>query len=232
MKSVGTAFCIPDINEDGWKFVSIMVVFTIIFSLIWLPLGALFFVLDFLCFMSFRNPNRVTPVLSSAIVAPVDGKIIAICKEKGPNCIGLQNKTFHKIRIYSGLCSTHICRMPIKAKIGNIFYDCGKIFSGSFNVNNIENERFVFSFRHSEGFDFALQQTSVLCSKRIICNIKKGREYLAGQRIGSIRFGGYVDIFLPEKVCPSVCVGQTMIAGETIIADIKSDAPRLEGEIR
>ena len=62
--------------------------------------------------------------------------------------------------------------------------------------------------------------------------LKKGDEYLTGQRIGSIRFGGYVDIFLPEKVCPQVCVGQTVIAGETVIADIKSDAPRLEGEIR
>lgn len=231
MKSVNTAY-IPDINEDGWKFVSVMVVLTIIFSLIWLPLGGIFFALDFLCFLSFRNPNRVTPVLSSVVVAPADGKIIAICKEKGPDCVGLQNKTFHKIRIYSGLCNAHINRMPIKAKIGNIFYDSGKNFSGSFDVNNIENEKVVFAFKHNEGFDFALQQTAVLCSKRIICDAKKGQEYLTGQRIGSIRFGGYIDVFLPEKVCPLVCVGQTMIAGETIIADIKSDAPRLEGEVR
>ena len=232
MKSVNTAFCIPDINEDGWKFVSVMVLLTIIFALIWLPLGAVFFVLDVFCFLSFRNPERVTPVLSSVVVAPADGKIVAISKEKGPDCIGLQNKTFHKIRIYSGLCDTHIIRMPIKAKVGNVFYDSGKNYSGSFDVNNMGNEKYVFAFKHSEGLDFVLQQIAVLCNKRIVNKIKKGDEYLAGQRIGSVRFGGYIDIFLPEKACPLVCVGQTMIAGETIIADIKSDAPRLEGEIR
>ncbi|MBQ4400508.1 MAG: hypothetical protein II830_04360, partial [Alphaproteobacteria bacterium] len=145
MKSVNTAFCIPDINEDGWKFVSVMVLLTIIFALIWLPLGAVFFVLDVFCFLSFRNPERVTPVLSSVVVAPADGKIVAISKEKGPDCIGLQSKTFHKIRIYSGLCDTHIIRMPIKAKVGNVFYDSGKKYSGSFDVNNMGNEKYVFA---------------------------------------------------------------------------------------
>lgn len=232
MKSVNTAFCIPEINEDGWKFISIMVVLTIIFALVWLPLGILFFVLDILCFLSFKNPDRVSPVLSGAVLAPADGKVVAISKEKGPDCVGLQNKTFHKISIFSSVSDVHVVRMPIKARIGNIFYDCGKGFSGSFDVNNLSNEKMVFSFKHSEGLEFALQQVAVLCSKRIVSKIKKGEEYLAGQRMGSVRFGGYIDVFLPEKVCPQVCVGQTMIAGETIIADIKSDAPRLEGEIR
>ena len=232
MKSVNTAFHIPDIDDDGWKFVSVMAVLTVVMALIWLPLGVAFLLLDIWCFLSFRNPDRVTPILSSVVVAPADGTIVAIIKEKGPDCLGLQNKKFHKIRIYSGWSDVHINRMPIKAKVGNVFYDCGKKFSGSFDVNNIGNEKFAAALKHSDGYDFALQQTAVLCSKRTVNKLKKGDEYLTGQRIGSIRFGGYVDIFLPEKVCPQVCVGQTVIAGETVIADIKSDAPRLEGEIR
>lgn len=232
MKSVNTAFQIPDINEDGWKFVSVLMVLAVLTALIWLPLGLVFLLLNVWCFLSFRNPNRITPVLSGAVVAPADGVIIAISKENGPDCVGLQNKNFHKIRIYSNPFAVHVNRMPIKSKISNIFYDCGKNFSGSFKVDNIGNENFVVAFRHSEGYDFALRQIAVLCSRRIVNKIKKGEEYLAGQRIGSIRFGGYVDVFLPEKVCPLVCVGQTLIAGETVIADIKSDAPRIEGEIR
>lgn len=232
MKAVNTAFHIPDIDEDGWKFVSVMAVLTVILALIWLPLGMAFLVLDIWCFLSFRNPERVTPVLSSALVAPIDGVVIGINKEKGPDCVGLQNKSFYKIRIHSNLFCTHINRMPIKAKIGNVFYDCGKKLSASLRADNISNERYVFSFRHSEGYDFAIRQTALLCNNRIVNHLKRGEEYLAGQRIGSIRFGGYIDIFLPEKICLLACVGQTMIAGETIIADIKSEAPRIEGEIR
>ncbi|MBR1600759.1 MAG: phosphatidylserine decarboxylase [Alphaproteobacteria bacterium] len=232
MKSVNTTFHIPDIDDDGWKFVSVMAIITVVAALIWLPLGIVFLLLDIWCFLCFRNPDRVTPVLSSLVVAPADGTVVSISKEKGPDCIGLQNKKFHKIRIYSGCFDVHINRMPIKAKVGSVFYDCGKNFSGSFEVNNIGNETFAAVLKHSEGFDFALKQTAVLCSKRIVSKLEKGNECLTGQRIGLIRFGGYVDVFLPEKVCPQVCVGQTMVAGETVIADIKSDAPRLEGEIR
>ena len=77
-----------------------------------------------------------------------------------------------------------------------------------------------------------LQQTALFCSKRIVSYLKKGDEFAAGQRFGFIRFGGYVDLYLPEKIEPQVCIGQYLIGGETIVADIKSDAPRIEGEIR
>ena len=90
----------------------------------------------------------------------------------------------------------------------------------------------LFSLRGSESVDFVLQQTAVLCNKRIITKIKTGDEFKAGNKFGFIRFGGYTDLFLPDKVQPLVCVGQKIIAGETIMADINSDAPRMEGEVR
>ena len=98
--------------------------------------------------------------------------------------------------------------------------------------NNIGNERLIFSLRSGDGFDFILQMSAVFCNKRIITKIASGNEFKAGNRFGFIRFGGYTDIYLPDKIEPLVCVGQKMIAGETIIADIASDAPRMEGEIR
>ena len=235
MKSVDTSlhhYFFPNINEDGWKFISVMAAISLILALLWLPLGCVAFLITIGCFYCFRDPVRVTPVLSGAVIAPADGVVVSINKEKGPDALGLQNKKFSRVCIFSSFFDANITRAPIKSKINNIFYDCGKKFTGSFNKTDIGNERLLFSLRHSEGFDFVIQQTAVFCSKRICSKLKKGDEFIAGQRFGFIRFGGYTDIFLPETVEPQICVGQKMIAGETIIADIKSDAPRIEGEIR
>lgn len=235
MKSVDTSFhqyFFPNINDDGWKFVSAMAAVSLILALIWLPLGGISFLLTIWCFYCFRDPVRITPVLSGAIIAPADGHIVAINKENGPDALGLQNKKFTRVSIYSSLFDVHINRIPIKSKVNKLFYDCGKNYTGTTDKNFIGNEKMLVSLKQSEGFEFVLQQTAVFCNKRIVYNLKKGDEFNAGQRFGFIRFGGYVDIFLPEKVEPQVCVGQIMIGGETIIADIKSDAPRIEGEIR
>jgi len=235
MKSVDTSllhYLLPNINEDGWKFVSVMAIISVILALVWLPLGCISFFITIWCFYCFRDPVRVTPILSGAVIAPADGIVCSICKEKGPDALGLQNKNFTRICIFSSVLDAAINRIPIKATVRKKFYDCGKNFSGSFNIDNIGNETLLFSLRHSEGYDFAVRLTATFCSKRIVNKIKNGSTLNAGQKFGFIRFGGYTDIFLPEKVEPQICVGQKMIAGETIIADIKSDAPRIEGEIR
>ena len=98
--------------------------------------------------------------------------------------------------------------------------------------NNIGNERMLALFKTAQNREFALQQTAVFCAYRIKNNLKKGDEFLTGQRFGIMRFGGHIDLYLPEKVSPCICVGQTMIGGETIVADFNSDAPSINGEIR
>ena len=235
MKSVDTSlrqYFFPNINEDGWKFVSVMAVVSLVLTLLWLPLGTVSFLITVWCFYCFRDPIRITPVLSGAVIAPTDGIVVSINKEKGPDAVGLQNKNFTRVCIFTSIFDAPIQRIPIKSVVRKVFYDCGKKFSGSFEKNNINNEVFIFSLRHSEGFDFAVKQTATFCSKRIVNKIKVGDEFNAGQKFGFIRCGGYIELFLPEKVEPQVCVGQKMVGGETIIADIKSDAPRIEGEIR
>lgn len=235
MKSVDTSlrhYLFPNINEDGWKFVSIMAVISVILLLTWLPLGYVSFFLTIWCFYCFRDPVRITPILSGAVIAPADGTIVSINKEKGPDSLGLQNKNWTRVCIYTGFFDAPINRIPIKSTVRKTFYDCGKNFSGSNDRNNIGNETFLFLLKHSEGAEFVIKQTATFCSKRVVSKVKKGDEFNAGQKFGFIRFGGFVDIYLPDKVEPQVCVGQRTIAGETIIADIKSDAPRIEGEIR
>jgi len=225
-------YLFPNINEDGWKFVSVCALVSIVLSLVWFPLGCLSFVLTIWCFYCFRDVQRVTPVLSGAVIAPADGYIVSISREKGPDALGLQNKNFTRISIFSSLFDQHINRIPIKSKVYNTFYDAGKNFTGKFDKENIGNERMLITLRNSEGCEIVLQQTAVFCNKRIVDKVKYAKDFNSGERFGFIRFGGYTDIFLPDKVEPQVCVGQKMIAGETIMADIKSDAPRIEGEIR
>lgn len=235
MKSVDTSlqgYLFPNINEDGWKFISIMVVLTLIMTMIWLPLGCASFILTVWCFYSFRDPVRVTPVLSTIVIAPADGYIVSITREKGPDVVGLQNKNFTKLCIYNSPFDVHYCRIPIRGRINKTFYDAGKTLTGSFDKCNIGNEKSTISLKQTDGLDFVLQQTTTFCNRRIVTNIKNGDEFTAGQRFVFLRFGGYVEIFLPDKVEPIVCVGQKTIAGETVIANIKSDAPRMEGEIR
>lgn len=235
MKSVDTSlhhYFFPNINEDGWKFISLLAFISLIFALIWVPLGCLSFLITVWCFYSFRDPIRVTPVLSGAVVAPADGYVVAISREKGPDALGLDRKNYTKVSLYISQFDVNINRMPIKGLISKTFYDAGKNFSGSTTKNDIRNERMLIAVKHSSGIEFVLQQTSLFCSKRIVDNLKKGDEFVAGQRFGFIRFGGYIDLYLPEKIEPQVCIGQYLIGGETIVADIKSDAPRLEGEIR
>lgn len=235
MKFVDTSlhhYFFPNINEDGWKFVSALAFISLIFTLIWFPLGCLSFLITIWCFYSFRDIIRVTPVLSGAVIAPADGYVVAINREKGPDALGLDRKNYTKLSIYVSPFDVNINRIPIKCTVSKTFYDAGQKFSGSTTKNNIKNERMLIAIKHSEGLEFVLQQTALFCSKRIVAKLKRGDEFIAGQRFGFIRFGGYVDLYLPEKIEPQVCVGQHLVGGETIVADINSGAPRIEGEIR
>jgi len=234
MKSVDISlrrYVFPVINEDGWKFVSMLAIVSLCLTMLWFPLGCASFIITLWSFYCFRDPVRVTPVLSDAIIAPADGLVISINREKGPDVLGFGNKNFTRVCIYCSLFDVQVNRMPIKGKITKTFYDAGKHFSGTLEKNNINNEKMIFALRNST-YDFVVQQTAVLCSKRIVNHLKNGDEFSAGQRFGFIRFGGYIDLFLPDKVEPQICVGQQLVGGETVVANIKSDAPRIEGEIR
>ena len=235
MKYINTSlrhYVLPNIFDDGWKFISFMIVITLLAAIIWIPAGVVLFLLTAWCFYNFRDPQRVTPLISDAVIAPADGIVSAIIKEKGPDCLGLGHKTFIKICITPRFFDSNVYRCPIKSKVNKYFYDCGKRFSASFAKENIAQETLSVLFKTSTGQECVLRQTAVFCSPRLKPIFKQGEEILAGKRIGFSRFGAYTDILLPEKTTITACLGQTLISGETIIADLQSDAPRIEGEIR
>lgn len=245
MKSIKPSFhsiLFPNIHDEGLKFISILAIISLILLLISTTLGIISLLLTIACFYSFKENKKVTPILSGVVITPTDGLVISITKEKGPEVFDLNNKNFNKIRIFNNFFNDHIKRMPIKGKILNTFYDDEFDISniGGFNIfkffglkNKIfKDETFLLHMKDDDGNNFVLQFYSPCLCKKIKFKIKRGDEFVAGQKIGLIRFYSYIDIFLPEKVSPQVCIGQTMIGGETIIADTKSGAPRINGEIR
>lgn len=235
MKTIDTSvksLLLPNINEDGWKFISILAVISLVLLMVWLPLGCVAVVLTIGCFYAFRDPDRITPNLNNIVVAPADGKVISITREKGPDVLGLSNKNFTRIGIFSSIVDVSVARMPTKAKVMSCYYDNEVKFSHSFDKNDLDNERMLISLKSTSGRELAVQQTATFCAGRIRTSIKKNDEFLAGQRFGILRFGGYTDLYLPDKVEPAVCLGQTLVGGETIVADFNSDAPRIDGEIR
>ena len=235
MKPVDTSvktILFPNIHEDGWKFISISAILSLVLLMLWFPLGCAAIGITVWIFYSFRDPDRITPDINDIIVAPADGKIVAITKEKGPDVLGLSNKNYIKISIFSNIFDININRIPTKSRIISVYHDDEVKFSHSLDKNNIENERMPIALKSTNGQTVVLQQTATFCAPRIKNKLKKGDEFLTGQRFGIMRFGGHIDLYLPEKVSPCICVGQTMIGGETIVADFNSDAPGINGEIR
>ena len=110
-------YLFPNINEDGWKFISALALVSIVLAMLWIPLGFLSFLVTILTFYCFRDPQRITPILSDAIVAPADGLVVSISREKGPDALGLGNRNFTRVCIYSSLFDSHINRIPLKGKI-------------------------------------------------------------------------------------------------------------------
>ncbi len=225
-------YIFPNINNDGWRFISIFAAATALLAIIWLPLGLIGLVLTIWCYYFFRDPDRVTPQTKDIVVSPADGVVQMITRVTGPEELGLNNKTFNRISIFMSVFNVHVNRAPAAGKIIRKAYIKGKFFNASLDKASKDNERQLLAMRTECGKEIAFVQIAGLIARRIICYAKDGQQYQAGERFGHIRFGSRLDVYLPTDVEPQVCIGQTMIAGETILANLKSDMPRMEGAVK
>lgn len=225
-------YIFPNINNDGWKFISIFAGVTALLAIIWLPLGIMGLLLTVWCYYFFRDPDRVTPQIKDVVVAPADGVVQMITRVSGPAELGMNTKTFNRISIFMSVFNVHVNRAPAAGKILKTEYIKGKFFNATLDKASKDNERQLLQMRTECGKEIAFVQIAGLIARRIVCCAKEGQSYEAGERFGHIRFGSRLDVYLPTDIEPQVCVGQTMVAGETILANLKSDAPRVEGEIR
>ena len=225
-------YAFPHINKEGWKFVAVFAIVTALLAWLWTPLGVVGFILTVWCYFFFRDPDRVTPQIDGVVVSPADGKVQMITKIRGPRELGLDNREFVRVSIFMSVFNVHVNRTPASGTITATSYVKGKFFNATLDKASQDNERQLLAMETDTGHNIAFVQIAGLVARRILCFVKKGHILKAGERFGLIRFGSRLDVYLPFGIEPQVCVGQTMIAGETILANLKSGAPQPKGEIR
>ena len=225
-------YILPNIHNEGWKFVGIFAAVTALLAMMWEPVGWIGIALTIWCFYFFRDPERVTPEISDVVVSPADGIVQMITKVKAPEELGLGDQKFTRVSVFMSVFNVHVNRAPAEGKITKAVYVPGKFFNATLDKASKDNERQLLAMKTKSGKDIAFVQIAGLVARRILCEATEGQEYKAGERFGMIRFGSRLDVYLPEGVEPQVCLGQTMVAGESVIAHLKSDAAQVKGVVR
>ena len=220
------------IHPEGWRFIGVFALITLVIGLFWSPFLFVVGVLTVWCAYFFRNPERITPVREGLVVSPADGVVQMIQPSAPPPELEMGGAPLTRISIFMNVFNVHVNRAPVDGIIVKLAYRPGKFLNASLDKASEHNERQSVRMKLADGRDIAIVQIAGLVARRILTWIEEGRELAAGERFGLIRFGSRVDVYLPDGVSPLVCVGQTAIAGETVIADLEAgEAPR-EGEQR
>lgn len=209
------------IHKEGYKFILIFALVTIFLSLLSDGLGLVGLVATLWCIFFFRDPDRVTPKVDNVLVSPADGVVTQIEKDVLPPVeLELKNKKFTKISIFLNVFNVHVNRVPAEGKIEKVIYIPGKFLSANFNEASEENERNVAYMKTKSKKDVIFTQVAGLVARRIVSELEDGQEVKAGDKYGIIRFGSRLDLYLPKDVAILTEVGQTMIGGETVIANL------------
>lgn len=183
--------------------------------LIWL--GLLF---TLFCLYFFRDPERVTPARPGVLVAPADGRVVATSLATPPPELGLGIEQRWKVSIFLSVLNVHVNRIPIGGVVTRIAYHHGAFVSAALDKASELNERNALAIRLADGQEIAVVQIAGLIARRILCDVREGDPVITGQRFGIIRFGSRTDLYLPAGLRPLVDIGQTMIGGETVIAEM------------
>jgi phosphatidylserine decarboxylase len=211
------------INSEGYPFVGAFALATLILFWLWTPLGWIGLVLTIWCAYFFRDPPRVTPLSDGLVLAPADGKVHRVWTALPPTELGLSEQPMTCVTIFLNIFNCHINRSPTTGRVERIVYRSGAFINAELDKASEDNERNGFIITTAEGVRFGVVQIAGF----IVSFVKEGGNVAVGERIGMIRFGSRVDLYLPEGVKPLVAEGQTMVAGETVIADLKlNDAVR------
>ncbi len=222
-------YLLPPIHPEGWRFVGIFAAITALIALIAEPLGYIGLALTIWCYLFFRDPQRTVPQINDVVVSPADGTVSHIVEVNGPKELGLEGQKFTRVSIFMSVFNVHVNRSPAQGKIIKTKYIKGKFLNATLDKASKDNERQLLLMKTSTGPEIAFVQIAGLVARRILCFAKTGDTYKAGERFGLIRFGSRLDVFLPLGIEPQVCLGQTMIAGESVIANLKEKQQRVEG---
>tara|TARA_B100001093_G_scaffold500754_1_gene551604 strand:- start:1372 stop:2019 length:648 start_codon:yes stop_codon:yes gene_type:complete len=207
----------PKIHTEGYKFLVISGIITIVFLSINSLLGTIAVIVNLWVYYFFRDPDRVIIDDENYLVSPADGEVIKVEKTNGPKELNLEDKKFNKISIFMNIFDCHVNRTPCSGKVEEIFYKPGKFFNASLDKASEDNERNYYKIEDNSGNNIVVVQIAGLVARRIVCETNKNQDLTQGERIGMIRFGSRVDIYY-ENYNPLVKIGQKAISGETLLA--------------
>ena len=212
----------PSVHPEGRKFTLIAAIATIVvYSGVSHFVGWLLVALTVWVAAFFRDPVRTTPQDPSLIVAPADGLITMITQVQGPpELTGVMSGSFTRVSMFMSVFDVHINRSPTAGRIAKVAYVPGKFLNADLDKASEDNERQHFLVTREDGVSIGFTQIAGLVARRIMAFVKEGDVVEAGERIGLIRFGSRVDVYLPEGTSPQVLLGQRTIAGETVLATI------------
>ncbi|MFT6559689.1 phosphatidylserine decarboxylase [Sneathiella sp.] len=212
------------INREGYRFVAIFAAITLLlFLFTWSFLGWIGVILTLWCVYFFRDPDRHVPTREGLIVSPADGVVQLIERAVPPEELGMGSDPLLRISVFLNVFNVHVNRIPLGGTIVKQVYRPGKFLNAALDKASEENERHAVHLKTEDGKDIVFVQIAGLVARRILCHLVDGQEVKTGERFGLIRFGSRTDIYLPEGVEPLVGVGQNMVGGETVIADLKAE---------
>ena len=220
------------IHRAGWPFIAIFAVAAILLNTVSEALGLVGVVLTLWCIYFFRDPDRVTPTRDDLIISPADGVVQLIDQAAPPEELEMGDAKRWRVCVFMNVFNVHVNRIPIAGTLSRLSYRPGKFLNASLDKASEFNERQSLALTLEDGRDIAFVQIAGLIARRILCEVREGQTMKTGERFGMIRFGSRVDVYLPEGVEPLVSVGQTSVAGETVIADSKNPEPARAGEVR
>jgi phosphatidylserine decarboxylase len=207
------------IHPQGYPFIGGFALASLILFWLWTPLGWLGTLATAWCAYFFRDPVRVTPLREGLVIAPADGRVSRVVNALPPPELGLSDRPLPRISIFMSVFDCHVNRSPVSGRIERMAYHPGAFISADLDKASEDNERNALLINAGR-VRIGVVQIAGLVARRIVPFVQEGQTVAAGDRIGMIRFGSRVDVYLPEGGKPLVGEGQTAIAGETVLADL------------
>ncbi|HYB10685.1 MAG TPA: phosphatidylserine decarboxylase [Alphaproteobacteria bacterium] len=233
-RALPTSFVIR-IHREGWPFILAFAAATALLFWLSVPLGWLGLVLSIWCAYFFRDPDRVTPVRAGLVISPADGVVLPVVEESPPAELELESQSLTRVSIFMNIFDVHVNRAPCDGRLVRRSYRPGRFVNASLDKASEDNERMALRFSvdgDGQSTELTVVQIAGLIARRIVCHVDEGARVRAGERIGIIRFGSRVDVYLPSGIAPLVSAGQRVVGGETVIADLHSREPQRAGEVR
>jgi phosphatidylserine decarboxylase len=217
------------LHPDGFKFVAAGAVATLLLFLLWAPAGWAAAVATLWMAYFFRDPWRVTPTRPGLLISPADGIVVSIAAATPPPELAMGDAAIVRIGIFLNVFDVHVTRAPVGGRVAAMRYTKGRFVNASLDKASEHNERLAIRIAPSEDPDIPFVLVAGLVARRIVCNLYDGQQIATGQRVGIIRFGSRVDIYLPPPYVPMVVAGQRMVGGETVLADRLAKEPPRQG---